>query len=297
MNISPSLSPRQKRILREVFSELENAISISDARTMLEAQNEVRIQLANANLDPIAFSLRHGTWRTWASGILAEILAWTTLFVIVIFRVLLSLPFAVFTGYSGFIGIALSNYRKRWRSLKRSRWTARRRRYNAYRKLRVDEREPYLYLRTFSSDHLEIEAGDDGRTFTERLAEKFETLGPVIAVAGPGEENPMLGPVRLYFNDNLWRAGVVYLISISRLVIIQAGISQGTLWELGVARANLEPEQLIISISDPSDSLPDLRNYMWFKPYAEEILGTELPLNIVFGDSLIKFRRNWESYF
>lgn len=276
---SSSLSARQQRILTAVLAELEGAISISDARRILEAQNVSARGLGNPDLEPIAFSLRHGTWLTLAAGVVAEILAWAVLFFIILLSILISIPFAVVTQSPGYIGIALSKYRKWFRDLKQSRWTARRMRYNAYRKLRNDERPPVLYLRSFSSDHFYELPELDRRSADERLAEFYEKLGPVIAVAGPGEERPMLGPVRLYFDDEVWKAGVIHLIAVSQLVIIQAGISQGTLWELGIARRILTPEKLIISLDATwNPGIPDIRNYKWFKDYAEEILGTALPV-------------------
>lgn len=65
----------------------------------------------------------------------------------------------------------------------------------------------------------------------------------MIAVAGPDDKGYVSGPVRLYFDDDIWRAGVTYLMSVSQLVIIQARITHGTLWELGAARRLLDPRE------------------------------------------------------
>lgn len=162
----------------------------------------------------------------------------------------------------------------------RGRWSAQRHRYNAYQKLCTVGRAPVLYLRPFSFDHLHELPLEVARKVDERLAEQYEQYGPVIAVGEPNDKGPMPGPVRLYFDDDTWRAGVIYLMSISRFVIIQAGISQGVLWELGIARRLLEPEKLIISVADASN--PDIADscYYDFKKCAEVLLGCDLPVNL-----------------
>ena len=64
-------------------------------------------------------------------------------------------------------------------------------------------------------------------------------------------------------------------------------VSQGTLWELGLARQKLMPERLIISVADSS--------YLDFEPYAEVILGCEMPIHL--GESsYIGFRPNWRPF-
>jgi hypothetical protein len=152
-----------------------------------------------------------------------------------------------------------------------------------------------LYLRSFSFDVVHELPPEVIRKVDERLAEHYEQYGPVIAVAGPDDKAYAAGPVRLYFDDDVWRAGVVYLMSISQFVIIQAGISQGTLWELGMARRLLEPEKLILSIANASN--PNVADdfYYEFKKYAEVILGCRLPKSL--GSSVhLGFGKNWECY-
>lgn len=171
-------------------------------------------------------------------------------------------------------------YKKQKRSVQRferQRWSAQRRRHNVYKRFCVDTRAPVLYLRSFSFGVVYELPPEVTRKVDERLAEHYEQYEPVIAVAGPDDKGYMSGPVRLYFDDDIWRAGVTYLMSVSQLVIIQAGITHGTLWELGAARRLLDPERLILSVEDASN--PNLADdfYYDFRKYAEVILGCELP--------------------
>ncbi|MBD0369636.1 MAG: hypothetical protein ICV60_02190 [Pyrinomonadaceae bacterium] len=302
------LRPWQKRILKEVFWELECAVSVPNARLMLEAKSNDNKQLTNPHLQPIVFAVRYATWRNYVYGVIGELFAWALFLFFSLLWLLAALAliavtlFALFVGQVRAMELPIKTLPGLYEKLKRvrhgferRRWSAQRRRYNAYQKLCADGRAPILYLRLFSSDQIYELPLEVTRRVDERLAEHYEQYGPVIAVGGPNEKGPMPGPVRLYFDDNTWRAGVIYLMSISRLVIIQAGIAQGVLWELGIARRLLEPEKLIISVADASN--PDIadRYYYDFKKCAEVLLDCELPMSL--GSSVyIGFGKNWEAF-
>jgi hypothetical protein len=302
------LTSRQKRIVNGVLQELEHVISIPQARQILEAQSAGNILLANPDLQPTAFAIRHITWRTYVYGVIVAIFAWTIFFffsLLLILAVIVLIALAIGSIFALNLSLLLRLKRIVERIIDdmwlerieqrfiRETWAARRRRHNAYKRLLEDKRPPILYLRSFSFDLVDELSLEDARRADERLAEYYEQYGPVIAVAGPDDKGLMLGPVRLYFGDDIWRAGVIYLMSISQLVVIQVGISQGTLWELGMARRILEPEKLIISVADASDPNVADDNYFDFKPYAEVIFGCELPRSL--GPSVcIGFGKNWE---
>ncbi len=308
MTNTADLSPRQKQILNGVLSEVGCAISVHNARLRLEANNVSDIPLANPDLQPIAFAVRHTT-NTYIYGVRNEITAWTVFFSAGLFLSLViigSIVLGVYGVYSGLLGLLGVGYLGtqvmpkllEWlarieHKFRRERWTARRYRHNAYKKLCADKRAPILYLRSFSFDPIYELPLELTRRVDERIAEYYDQYGPVIAIAGPDDKDPMPGPVKLYFDENNWRAGVIYLMSISQLVIIQAGISQGTLWELGIARQRLEPESLIISLADASNPNIAISYYNDFKPYAEVILGCELPINLD-SNMHIRFGKNWE---
>lgn len=299
------LNSRQKRMLNKVLQELDCAMSVPDALLMLETNYATKTLLDNPDLQPIAFAIKHPTRRSYVYGVLGEILAWvilalSILLVSLAFIIIIALALAaVFTWNFGLVRVIkyIPTLLERSQQIKyrftHHRWVAGRRRYNAYKRLITDKRPPVLYLRSFSFDTVYELPMEDTRRADERLAEYYELVGPVIAVAGPDDKGYMLGPVRLYFNDDIWHAGVTYLMSISQLVIIQAGISQGTLWELGMARRMLEPEKLILSVADASDPSVVDSYYYDFKPYAEAIMGCELPRRL--GSNVhIGFGEKWE---
>jgi len=302
------LSPRQRRLLDDVSHELRRGISVPDARRALEARSDDGgLRLANPDLQPVAFAVRHTTWMNYVYGVLGELFAWVVFFSLSVVLTVVSLvvfALGVFALYQLHLrGLELLRdtlprlYDKRRRIVQRfarGRWSAQRRRHNAYKKLCADTRAPVLYLRSFSFDFVDELPVEVTKKADERLAEHYEQYGPVIAVAGPDDKGYMHGPVRLYFDDDIWRAGVVYLMSVSQRVIIQAGISQGTLWELGMARRLLEPEKLIISVADASN--PNVADdfYYDFRQYAEAILGCELPKSL--GSSLhLGFGPGWKA--
>jgi hypothetical protein len=84
--------------------------------------------------------------------------------------------------------------------------------------LRNDARPPILYLRSFSEDIEGYSYKLIQKTPEEQLVSEYNYWGPVIAVGQPGERHPFLGALRIYFDDEVWRAGVLYLMSVSQLV-------------------------------------------------------------------------------
>ncbi len=302
------LRPWQQRILNNVFRELGSAISIPSARLLLEAKSNNNRLLTNPHLQPIVFAVRYATRSNYVYGVIGELLAWVLFLLFSLLWVLAAAALIAVTllalcmGQVRAMELPIKTLPELYKKLKRvmhgferRRWSAQRQRYNAYQRLCTDERAPILYLRPFSSDQIYELPLEVTRRVDERLTEHYEQYGPVIAIGGPDEKGPMPGPVRLYFDDDMWRAGVIYLMSISRLVIIQAGISQGVLWEMGIARRLLEPEKLIISVADASNpSIPD--NYYYdFKKCAEVLLDCELPISLR-GSVHIGFGKNWVAF-
>ena len=295
------LTSRQEEIVNRVLQDVDSAKSI-DAKQVLEESKSDNVQFANPALQPIAFAIKYATLKTYVYGIMGEIAAWLMLVFSLAF---LLVAIAIGLALRHFIGVApnipyLELLKKSIYALMRGRWVARRQRYNAYKKLLSDKRAPVLYLRSFSS-HYEYGYGDDIKRLDERLAEDYEKYGPVLAVAEPGATKFMPGPVRLYFDNDNWQAGVMYLMSISQLVIIHCGITDGTLWELGMARHRLksEPEKLMLYLTDVYSAIgtnPNLlRDYSYyhdFKVYAEHVMDCELPRR---PSIHVKFDKNWDA--
>jgi hypothetical protein len=203
------------------------------------------------------------------------------------------------------IGIFLIIFIYTSKALKRR---SKRRAFNSKEELCKDPRAPILYLRPFHIDlpefpsivlpfirtpreHLkQLSKG----TPEENLTKLLRQLGPVIAVGTPGEKLPQLGAIRLYFNNEEWQEKVRALMTLSQLIVIQAGYSGGLEWELSLAKARLQPYRLLLSFLSWRTLSKKLRQreYETFKVLIERMYGISLPEQI--GDALyLYFDHDW----
>lgn len=178
---------------------------------------------------------------------------------------------------------------------------------NSKEELCKDPRAPVLYLRPFHLDPPELPLiiapfrspfehlkRLSGGAPEEALTKLFRQLGPVIAVGKPGEKLPQLGAIRLYFNDEDWQEKVTALMTLSQLVIIQPGYTEGLEWELSLAKARLQPYRLLFSFVCWRTLRKEQRQleYEMFKPIFEGIYGLSLPEQI--DDALyLYFDHDW----
>lgn len=203
------------------------------------------------------------------------------------------------------IGISLIIFNYTSKALKRR---SKRRAFNSKEVLCKDPRAPILYLRPFHIDppefpsiilpfittpreHLKYLSRG---TPEENLTKLLWQLGPVIAVGRPGEKLPQLGAIRLYFNNEEWQEKVNTLMTLSQLVVIQAGYTGGIEWELSLAKARLQPYRLLFSFLSWRTLSKKLRQreYETFKVLIERIYGISLPEQI--GDALyLYFDHDW----
>src|SRR5262249_16504269 len=109
-----------------------------------------------------------------------------------------------------------------------------------------------LYLRRFESDSSFNIRHHEWKTNEQVMVSLFSDWGPVVAAGRPGEQLALPGAVRLYFHAHEWQEKIRELISISRLVIIQGGISEAVKWELTTTLAlkKKTPQEIIISFLD-----------------------------------------------
>jgi hypothetical protein len=155
---------------------------------------------------------------------------------------------------------------------------------------------PVLYLRSFSQDDLESTETFLPTTSEEKLVRSYYLKGPVIALGKSREKLPIPGATRLYFeDDSIWQSAVLYLMSISQLIVIQAGNAPGLLQELGFARRRLDPEKVIITFTawEDLDEWKRHLQYLRFKKFAEALLDRKLPEDIQTTSNLT-FDQNWE---
>lgn len=147
------------------------------------------------------------------------------------------------------------------------------------------KRGPYvLYLRPFTSDvkgaampHAFSRFQQVGgslvntstRTVEEGISRAFNRLARVIAVGQPDEALPLLGAARLYLPLNDWQPTVASLIDDARMVLLAAGTSEGTLWELRQCLQRRAPQTLLIAI------YTDKSEYDAFREKADVIFQEE----------------------
>ena len=120
-------------------------------------------------------------------------------------------------------------------------------RIDALAKLSKRAEDPVLYLRSFAHDAAENPYSRAQKTYEENLALALSSIGPVIAVGNPLEIEPPPGAARIYLKNEHWQENVRRLMQISQLIIIQAGTTQGVIWELEAALETGEPRKVIMS--------------------------------------------------
>lgn len=113
--------------------------------------------------------------------------------------------------------------------------------------LLTDTREPILYLRAFYEESAPNAIYFDKDRTDETLAKVLKNVGPLIAAGRPNDKQQPLGAVRVYFNDDAWQENIKNLMSISKLVVIQAGHSPNLNWEISTAMKCLKPHQLLFT--------------------------------------------------
>ena len=279
--IALQLAPSDHQLLKTIRTTAVSASSHDEVVRTLAAQASTEIQLANPRLQPIAFALKPTTGWNYVKGVLLEAVTWAL--------VILASPLIIVSDVWT-VGRIVVHRALRLRRL------ARQYRGRSNKLLRHDDRMPVLYLRSFSHDDRESSETFLPTTSEEKLVRSYNRVGPVIALGNPRERLPILGASRLYIDDDsTWQPVVLYLMSVSQLVVIQAGNALGLLQELGFARWRLDPGKVIISFSAWGDLDEWTRQlqYLRFKKFAEALLDCKLPEDIK-ATSHLTFDEGWE---
>jgi hypothetical protein len=98
---------------------------------------------------------------------------------------------------------------------------------------------PIVFLRSFADDAAAVTSKRlfDRLVFRRRRLEEVAVaalapLGTAIAIGQPGESLPKLGALRAYYADDEWQAAVLEWMRRAELVVLVAGTTRWTLWEL-----------------------------------------------------------------
>jgi hypothetical protein len=170
---------------------------------------------------------------------------------------------------------------------------------NSQKILLKDARSPILYLRAFLEETDAVGAYRDGAKSDETLALALKNVGPLVAVGKPGDNLQPLGAVRLYFDHDEWQENIEALMSLSQLVIIQAGYSSkldqsGLEWEMLTAMKELKPEQLVYSFLSWQELSKRSRQHEYeiFAMQYRRVTGRDLP-ELIGGAYFLYFDQDW----
>jgi hypothetical protein len=161
-------------------------------------------------------------------------------------------------------------------------------------------REPYvLYLRPFAEDvtgkamrhAFSRWTGTGGAlvngsslTLEEGVCRTFSGFGRPLAVGEPDEALPLPGSRRLYLPLTDWQPTVTSLITDARLVLLVAGTSQGTLWELTEVMRLRRPESVLVLLYGDREGTDLRQEYDHFRLAAEyELIERAAELREVHG--------------
>jgi len=120
------------------------------------------------------------------------------------------------------------------------------------------ERAPVVYLRRFDEDEktarvplpLSMPLFVSTSTEEEQLVRVLSEIGPVVALARPGERLPRLGARRLEVDSAEWRSTVESLVTRARLVVLRAGsLTDSLRFELESATRLVRPDHLVILVT------------------------------------------------
>ncbi|MFI9201157.1 hypothetical protein [Streptomyces sp. NPDC053048] len=157
----------------------------------------------------------------------------------------------------------------------RMRRRGRRHHVRVVRTLEEAKREPYvLYLRPFAEDatgRLMPHAfsrwqgvggslvNGSSLTLEEGVCRIFRGFGRPLAVGEPDEALPPTGSRRLYLPLHDWQPTVTSLIADARLVLLVAGTSRGTLWELAEVIRLRRPESVLVLLYGDQETYDEFR--------------------------------------
>ena len=104
---------------------------------------------------------------------------------------------------------------------------------------KLDERNPVLFIRSFSDDSRRLERrfgivkffAPKTLTLEEAVVNRSWGVGPVIGIGKPGEKLGPLGAAREYIEGDAWRDRIEQLMGESRLIVSVLGYTEGLLWE------------------------------------------------------------------
>lgn len=126
--------------------------------------------------------------------------------------------------------------------------------------------------------------------FDEQLifASFFTRIGPYVAIGRPGETfgNMDVGAAKMYVTDGEWQNTILNLLKISAAIVLEAGDSEGLLWEIEQITTHIPARKFLIIL--PASDM----EYQAFRTFAEHAFPMSLPKEWV-RSRLIIFEDDW----
>ena len=182
------------------------------------------------------------------------------------------------TGLLTFLAMLLGSYivyREIIEFFFKARRSAKRYRLDDLSQLASTDKNPVLYLRSFSDDKSEEHARQSLTTYEEDFALALNSIGPVIAVGKQFDDISPLGATRIYLKNDHWQENVKRLMQISQLVVLHAGTSKGLLWEIETLMKEVDPHKLLITFLAWQGFDDEYRQneYLRFKGLVEQLVN------------------------
>lgn len=120
------------------------------------------------------------------------------------------------------------------------------------------------------------------------FASFFSTIGPYIAIGRPGETfgTMDIGAAKMYVTDDEWQSTVLNLLKRSAAIVLEAGDSDGLLWEIEQVITFVPARKLLIVL--PTSDL----EHQAFRSFSEHIFPKSLPKKRV-QSRLLMFEDDW----
>ena len=121
------------------------------------------------------------------------------------------------------------------------------------------------------------------------FSEFFSEFGPYIAIGRPGEtrEAMDIGSAKAFVSDEHWQLKVQRLLDASKAVVVEAGDTDGLVWEIREVLKRCDPEQVLLIAPRTQ------REYDQFRALAEDLFPYSFPLKLP-DTRMIMFDYGWQ---
>jgi hypothetical protein len=136
---------------------------------------------------------------------------------------------------------------------------------------------PIVFLRSFSDEMAKVKSRrilNSAIRRSERLEEilvsTVTAFGPTVAIGRPSERIPPLGAMRAYYSDDEWQPAIIDWINRAYLIVVMAGRSTMSLWELNYVLRGALVRKLVLVMPPDRDTATRQRRWAEICRIAED---------------------------